>query len=184
MTENPDQVTFGDFLEDDFAETGGEDVEEDAEEFDENDNERPRLDVSRLHSAFHDLAGQADSAYAALLAHLSEPCAGWSRWLGRCQPQSVEIAGHGLGGALAVLIADHVPHTTTVTTFGMPALLSESEDQRGHEHWANGLDPVVRFLPGAEGRRYMKNADEHDDFQMTRARLDDHHLVHGVSLEC
>lgn len=173
MTEDRDQVSF-DYVEDGFEADDSEDAD-DADDEDADEAEGPRLDVTRLHPSFHDFAPQAEAAYAALLAH-APACSRWARWLGRCP--SVELAGHGLGGALAVLIAEHVPRRTRVTTFGMPALLS-SED--GGEHWANGLDPVVRFLPGSS-RRLMKDASE--AFHMAKGRLADHSLVHGVSLEC
>lgn len=179
MTEDNDQVTFGDYVEDDFESSEAtESTENDSEESEESEDEEietPRLDLSRLHPSFHDFAPSAESAYAALLTHLPS-CSRWSRWFGRCP--SVEVTGHGLGGALAVLISDHTPHRTKVTTFGMPAIY----DAEGrHEHWANGLDPVTRFLPGA-GRRLMKDAKE--AFHMAKGRLADHNVVHGVSLEC
>lgn len=175
MTEDNNQVTFGDYVEDDYEST--ESTDEDSEESEdiEEDDESPRLDLSRLHPSFHDFASSAESAYAALLSHLPR-CSRWSRWFGRCP--SVEVTGHGLGGALAVLISDHTPHRTAVTTFGMPAIY---EGEGRHEHWANGLDPVTRFLPGG-GRRLMKDAKE--AFHMAKGRLGDHSLVHGVSLEC
>lgn len=176
MTEANEQVAF-DYVEDNYETESDSDSEEPTEETDDEDDaeESPRLDVSRLHPSFHDFASSAESAYAALLNHLPS-CSRWSRFFNRCG--QVEVTGHGLGGALAVLISDHVSHRTTVTTFGMPAILSE---EGRHEHWANGLDPVTRFLPGGS-RRLMKDAKE--AFHMAKGRLGDHSLVHGVSLEC
>lgn len=163
-----DQVTFdaddNTFIEDDV-------------ELDEDEPEVGLLDASRLHPSFQAYVAHAESAHAALSSYLAErPCLRWKSFFGRCP--LIELTGHGLGGALVLLVSEHLPRKAQVTTFGMPALI---EDAPEHENWVNGLDPVSRFFDGGR-RRYIKGA--HEGFTMSMARLEDHHTVHGVSLEC